>query len=407
MARASLGRRFLALVASSGLSNLADGLYKVALPLAAVQYTRSPALVAGLELVRTLPWLIGALPVGALVDRLDRRRTMLNANTARLGFTALAAVGIVLGGPPLILLYVAGLGTGMAEVFYDTAAQSIIPAVVMRDDLERANGRLYAVERGAQEFMGPPIGGLLVAVAVPLVFGASALLWAAAIVALWFLRGEFRPPSGGTSRRLRTDIRDGLDFIRERPLLWRLAVMVGVANLASAATFSVFVLYAVGEESVLGLDEPGFGVLFSLLAAGGIAGGVLSGHLQRRLGRARTLTASLAGMVAYVVVPALTESVVIVAVTFVVGGFMIMAWNVIVVSFRQRVTPDDLLGRVNSAFRLVAWGTLPLGAALGGAIGEWLGVRWVFVLMGLVTLTLFIPNRELTEEALSGASRSG
>ena len=124
-----LGRPFATLVSSSGLSNLADGVFKVALPLVAITYTRSPALVAGLELVRSLPWLFGSLPIGALIDRLDRRRTMVFANAVRAAFVAIPAIAIVANGGALWLLYLAAIGTGIAEVFYDTAAQSLVPLV--------------------------------------------------------------------------------------------------------------------------------------------------------------------------------------------------------------------------------------------------------------------------------------
>ena len=187
-------------MASSGLSNLADGVFRMALPLLALHFTRSPALIAGLELVRTLPWLLGSLPIGALVDRLDRRGTMVWANTARATFVAVPAAAIALDGGSLWLLYVVAIGTGIAEVFYDTAAQSILPSFVPRPLLDRANGRLYAVELGAQEFAGPPIGGVLVAGALALSFTVSAALWVVALGALLALHGSFRPPRRGPGR---------------------------------------------------------------------------------------------------------------------------------------------------------------------------------------------------------------
>lgn len=399
-------RAFWTLVASSGLSNLADGVFKVALPLVALEYTRSPALVAGLELVRSLPWLLGSLQAGALIDRLDRRRAMVVANTARAAFVAIPAVAIAAGGGSLALLYVAAVGTGICEVFYDTAAQSILPSIVPRSDLDRANGRLYAVELGSQEFAGPPLGGLLVGVALALSFAASAGLWIVAIAALLVLRGTFRPVREGPPTTIRADVREGLSFILARPVLRTMAVMVGMTNLATSAVVTVLVLFAVGPGSSLGLTPAEFGVLFALMAAGGLVGGLLAERVQRRLGRARTLTAGLLGVIAYVAAPAITTNVPIIAVVLFVSGFALMLWNVVAVSFRQRVTPDPLLGRVNSAFRLVAWGTRPLGAGLGGALGEWFGVRSVFAVMAVVAAAVLIPNRRLTERALSDAERA-
>lgn len=398
-------RAFWTLVTSSGLSNLADGVFKVALPLVALEYTRSPALVAGLELVRSLPWLLGSLQAGALIDRLDRRRTMVVANAARAAFVAIPAVAIAAGGGSLPLLYVAAVGTGICEVFYDTAAQSILPSIVPRSGLDRANGRLYAVELGSQEFAGPPLGGLLVGVALALSFAASAGLWIVAIAALLVLRGTFRPVREGPPTTIRADVREGLSFILARPVLRTMAVMVGMTNLATSAVVTVLVLYAVGPGSALGLTPAEFGALFALMAAGGLVGGLLAERVQRRLGRARTLTAGLLGVIAYVAVPAVTTNVPIIAVVLLVSGFALMLWNVVAVSFRQRVTPDPLLGRVNSAFRLVAWGTRPLGAGLGGVIGEWFGVRSVFAVMAVVAAAVLIPNRRLTERALSDAER--
>lgn len=400
-----LGRPFWTLVTSSGLSNLADGMFKLALPLVAIHYTRSPALVAGLEVVRSLPWLVGSLQVGALTDRLDRRRTMVWANTARAVFVAVPAIVIAADGGSLWLLYVAAVGTGTAEVFYDTAAQSILPSLVPRPRLDQANGRLYAVELGAQEFAGPPLAGAFVAVALALSFAAPAVLWAVALVALFAVRGTFRPSRDGPPTTIRADVRQGVSFLINRPMLRTMALMVGMGNLANSATFAVLVLFAVGSGSAMGLTEPQFGILVAVGAAGGLMGGVVAERVQRRIGRARTLTLSVFGMIAYVATPALTANVAIIAATFFAGGLTVMLWNVTTVSFRQRVTPDHLLGRVNSTYRLVAWGTRPLGAALGGALGEGLGVRGVFAIMGLVTVAMLIPNRHITEQALTDAER--
>jgi MFS family permease len=400
-----LGRPFWTLLSSSGLSNLADGIFKLALPLVAIAYTRSPALVAGLELVRTLPWLLGALPVGALSDRLDRKRSMVAANATRGILVAIAAGFIMAGSGSIWLLYAIALGTGIAEVFYDTASQSILPSVVSRSNLDRANGRLLAVELGAQEFAGPPIAGLLVGVGLALSFATSAGLWILAIVALIVVRGNFRPQRTGSTTTIMADIREGLTFVYRRPVLRNLALMVGMSNLASSAVFAVFVLFAVGPESEMGLTEPGFGVLFAVMAAGGVLGGVITEYVQERLGRARSLTISVFGIIAYVSIPALTSDARLIGAVFLIGGTTIMIWNVITVSYRQRVTPDHLLGRVNSAYRLLAWGTRPLGAALGGLVGEWLGVRGVFVVMGVFTLGLLIPNRTITEDSLAAGAQ--
>jgi MFS family permease len=400
-----LGRSFWTLVASSGLSNLADGVLKVALPLVAVRLTRSPASVAGLEAVRTLPWLLLSLQAGALVDRWDRRRTMLVSNTVRAVMMLVAVALLASGQEALWVLYVVAVGTGVAEVFNDTAAQTILPSVTPRSLLGRANGRLYAVELGAQQFAGPPLAGALVAAGAVLAFGLPAGLWGAAVVALLLLRGSHRAATvrPAVVPRLRSDIAEGLRFLRAHELLRTMAAMVGVLNLAAAATAPLFVLFAVGPGSVLGLTDPQFGLLLLVAAAGGLLGSVACEPIERWLGTARTVRISIVTMTVMVAVPAVTTSVVPVAVAFGVGGLGTMLWNIPTVSFRQHVTPGALLGRVNASYRLLAWGTLPVGAAVGGLLGEVLGLRGVFVLAGVASLALLVPARRLTDDALAPA----
>jgi MFS family permease len=328
---------------------------------------------------------------------------MVFANMVRAVSVGVPALVIALDGGSLAVLYVAAVGTGVAELFYDTAAQSILPSLVPRSGLDRANGRLYGVELGAQELAGPPLGGALVAVAVALSFATSAVLWVVAIVALLALRGSFRPRREGPRTTLRTDVREGLSFLLRRPMLRTMALMVGMLNFASSAVGTVLVLFAVGPESAMGLTEPQFGMLFAVMAAAGLLGGLVAEPVQRRLGRARVVTLAVLGMIAYVGIPALTTNLVVITVGLFAGGLALMLGNIAMVSFRQRVTPDHLLGRVNSTFRLVAWGTRPLGAAVGGALGQWFGVRSVFAVMGLVAVAVLVPNRRITDQALADA----
>jgi len=404
---APLGRAFWTLVASSGLSNLADGIFKVAMPLVALRYTRAPSMIAGLEVVRSAPWLLFALQVGALADRWDRRRTMLASNIARGALVALPVIGVAAGFDSIWLLFVAAAGTGVAEVFHDTSAQSILPALVPRARLSRANGRLYAVELGAQQFAAPPVAGFLVAAAATAAMVGPAALWLLAVSMLWMVRGSYRPVrASADSTTIRQDVAEGARFLWGNPMLRVMAVMVGGANLTAAAAFPLLVLYAVGDESTLGLDDRGFGILLLAGAVGSLVATVASDPIMRRLGRARTLTMSIVTMALFVGGPALTTDPVVLGALLAVGGFGIMLWNIPTVSFRQSVTPDHLLGRVNSAYRLLAWGTLPLGAALGGVLAEFLKLPTVFALMGIVNLLLLIPNRVITDARLEAAEAS-
>ncbi|MET8264451.1 MFS transporter [Micromonospora arida] len=399
-----LGARYWRLWSASAVSNLADGIVKIGLPLVAIGYTNSPALVAGVALAFSLPWLLFALPAGALVDRLDRRRVMLGANTVRAILAGALALAIALDVSSIWLLYAVAFGAGVAETLYDTSAQSILPQLVPRELLPRANGRLNAAERTANQFIGPPLAGFLVAGGTAVALAGPAGLWAVAVGALFVVGGRFRVERKG-SASLRADIAEGLRFLWRHRLLRTLAVMVGGSNFATSAIFGVLVLYAVGPGSAIGLSAPGYGLLLTALSAGIVLGSLLAARIERWFGRARALGVSVVACAGIVGVPALSTNPFVVGAFFFVGGILLAIWDVITVSLRQRVTPDHLLGRVNSGYRLVAWGSLPLGAAAGGLLAELFGLRAVFAIMAVLTLTLLLGMLRVTDAAIHAAER--
>jgi MFS family permease len=401
-----LGLAFWRLWSGSGLSNLADGLVKIALPLVAVTLTDSPGLVAGVALAVTLPWLLFALPAGALADRVDRRIAMITANVVRAAAMAVLAVALVLGlessAAAIWALYAVALLLGTAETVYDTCAQSILPQVVSRDRLPRANGRLIAAELTANEFVGPPLGGLLVAAGVVAAFATPAVLWVAAVGALLLLRGGFSVQREETTT-LRADVAEGLRYLWRHRLLRTLATMTGLFNFATNATFAVFVLYAVGPHSAMRLTEVAYGLLFATIAAGSLIGALLADRIIPRLGRSRSLFLGILGGVGTVGILAVTTIPLVIAAAFLIGGLTNSLWNVVAVSLRQHITPDRILGRINSSYRLVAWGTRPLGAAAGGLLGELLGLRAVFAIAAALILATLIGMTQITDTAISTA----
>lgn len=402
----SLGANYGRLWASSAASNLADGIFFVALPLLAVRLTDSPVLIAGIGIAGRLPWLVFVLVAGALADRLDRRATMRNVQVFRAGIVGAMAVLAVTGTLSLPVLYVAAFVLGVVETLFDTAAQSILPSLVDRDQLAKANGRLYAVELVANAFVGPPLGGVLMAVSVGLALGGSALGYALAAVALLLVTGSFRPERGGAPTRITADIAEGLRYLVRHRLLRTLAIMVGVMNLASAATQAIFVLYAVAPGP-LGLSEPLFGVLLTSFAIGSLAGSLLADRVERRIGRQAVLLIAIVASAVSLAVPGMTTNPFLVGASFAIAGVFLVMWNVITVSLRQRIVPDALLGRVNSAYRLFAWGTQPLGALLGGVIGQVLGLPAVFLLAGALTLLLVLVRGGISEREIARAEAEG
>jgi MFS family permease len=398
-----LGPNFHKALVASGFANLADGIFWVALPLLAVQLTRSPVLVAGATIAARVPWLLAPV-AGALADRLDRRQTMIRVNLVRTVLFGGLALAVAADLASLPMLYAVALLLGVAETLFDTSAQSLLPALVARDDLTRANSRLFAVELVANAFVGPPLGGLLAALGLALAFGVPAAAYLVGAGCLVLLAGSFRPagaaPAGST--RLRDDIAEGVRFVWRHPVLGPLAIMLGVQNMAFAAFYSVFVLFAVAPGP-MGLSEAGFGIVTAALGVGSLLGTWLAVPAERRLGRVRTLVLTVVLNGASLVVPIVTASAVLVGASMVVSGVAIVLWNVVTVSLRQRITPDRLLGRMNASYRLVGWGTMPLGALLGGVLAEVLGLRPAFGVAAVATFATLAGFRYVTEEAIARA----
>jgi MFS family permease len=405
-ASGNLGPNYWRLWSASAVSNLADGVFWIAFPLLAISLTDSPALIAGVLVVGRLPWLIFVLFAGALADRLDRRRTMFLVALLRSGVSLAIAASIVFGFDSLPLLYVAAFVLGVGETLFDTAAQSIMPSLVDRDRLSQANGRLYAVELTMNQFVGPPVGGFLAGVAIGVAFGGSAVAFAIAAVFLGLLRGSFRPAPRAQQTSVMADIREGLRYLFGHRLLRTLAIMVGTMNLASTATWAILVLYAVAPGP-MGLDELGFGLLMTTLALGSLVGSLVVERVERRLGRGRVLLLTIVISAITLAVPGFTTNAWIVGAAFAVSGFGIMLWNVVTVSLRQRIVPDALLGRVNATYRLLAWGTQPIGAVLGGLIGEVFGLRAVFLFAGVIVAALLVARGLITDRAIEAAEREG
>lgn len=391
------------------ISNLGDGTSAIAYPWLATTLTRSPVLVAGVGVASRLPWLLVSLHAGAVIDRSDRRTVMIAMNAARAAITALVVALVVTDLMTIPLLFAAALLLGVAEVLYDNGAQTILPRLVPAERLERANGDLWGAETVTNQFVGPPLGGLLIAVGLAVPFVLDTVSFALSAFLILSIAGSYRAAAaagipgdegaaGALRPRIRDDIAEGFRWLWRHELLRSLAVTLGVINLASTMGFATFVLFV---QEVLGLGAAGFGVLSTASAAGAVLGSLLAADVTRRIGTDPSLQLTLwAGAVTSLVI-AVTSAALVVGGMSVAIGFTAVVWNVITVSLRQSIIPDHLLGRVNSVYRFFGWGGMPVGALLGGAlvrvvepVGErTLALRAPFVVCGTIYLVVALALR--------------
>ena len=405
-----LGPRFRTLWAASAASNLGDGVWLVAAPLLAATLTRDPALVAGLAFAQRLPWLLFGLVGGALADRLDRRRAMVAVAVARAALVGLLAAALLLGRASMPLLYVVFFLIATGETLFDTSAAALLPAVVPSGLLPKANARLGGTWTVANQFVGPPLGGVLFSLAavLPFLFGAGGLAVAAAL--LTTLRGSFAPEraEGEDRRPLRAEIAEGVRWLWRHRLLRSLSLAMALLNLTLVAQVAIMVLFA---EERLGLGPDGYGLLLTAYGVGGVAGGLVAERVLARVGDARYLRLAIVVETAAPAAIALTRSPLVVGAVFIAFGLHAIVWGAVLTALQQELTPDRLRGRVGSVHMLLEYGSAAPGALLGGLLATRFGLTAPFWLGAIVGAAL-IPFAwsafsDANVRAARAAERSG
>lgn len=373
--RPRLGADFARLWGATTISSVGDGVRVTALPLLAAVFTRNPMLVSGILFASKLPWLLFSLPAGALADRIDRRRLVVYVNVGRGVVMGGLFVAAAAGTNALWLLYGVAFLQGIGEVVSDNTAFAMLPSLVDKSGLERANGLLEASVITGTAFAGPALGGVLFAAAVALPFGLDAATFGLAAALFFAIR--YRPPavSAKSKTRMRADISEGLQWLRGHALLRNLSVLAALTNFVLHATFGIQVLFAL---EILHVHAAGFGLLLSIEAVGALSGSLLAARLRARLGTTACVVLALFIAAAGNLAVATTSSVVFVAAMWMVVSFTGGLWTVVTNSLRQSLVPDRLLGRVQSAHRLLSWGAIPVGTLFGGALAEAWGLRAPF-----------------------------
>jgi MFS family permease len=397
-----VNREYGKLWTASTISNLGDGVTLVAGPLLAASLTRDPALVAGLTFAQQLPWLLFSLVSGALVDRLDRRRVMAMVDFFRAGIIGILGLTVLSGWASIPLMYAVFFLLGTAETLFANASLAILPSVVSKDYLEKANGRLFAAELVANDFAGHSLGGVLFAVAASIPFLIDAGTFAASAALILALQGRFRVPrpEGIAEKTLVGEISDGLVWLLRHRLLFALAIMLGAGNLTFSATYSILVLFA---DEVLNLSSVGYGLLMTTGGIGGVLGSLFAERIGYLFGTGRTLflTMLLQGPVFAAI--ALSGNPFVVGAMIALLGVAAFIWNVLTFALRQVLVPDELLGRVTSCYRLLGVGSGAFGALIGGLLARELGLAAPFwfaaAVMAVVAVASlpFVNNRTVEE----------
>ena len=394
-----LGASYWKLWTATAISNLGDGVSMVAYPWLASAVTRSPLLIAAAGFASRLPWLVFTLHAGVITDRFDRRKLIVGMDFLRGVLTVFVGTVVFLNRsafpslneltkmsdlktnwPIYVTLLVTAFLFGLAEVLRDNSAQTLMPSVVDTENLEVANGRMWSAESLTNSFIGPPLGSLLIGIAIflPFYFDAGSFFFAVALIAT--LKGSFKPVAKVEPKakiNFKAEIKEGFVWLWAHPLLRPMAIILGSMNGLGTMVGAAYILFA---QEVLHTSVFIFAVLGTAGAIGGTLGGLLAPKVSAKLGSGPSLWLALAAAPIGSLCIGMTSSWQVVWAVTVVESFVAILWNTITVSLRQSIIPSQLLGRVNSVYRFFAWGSIPIGMFIGG---------------GLVTLMEHFVSRDL------------
>ena len=394
-----LGTAYRRLLTSSWITNLGDGVGLAAGPLLVASQTDDAFLVAMAALLQRLPWLLFGLHAGVVADRHDRRRIVVVANLARAAMLLALTLAAMVDGLGVAVVLVSMFLIGTAEVFADTTANTLMPMIVAPADLGLANSRVQAGHVVMNQLAGPPIGAFLFAIGIAWPLAAQVVLFVAGAAALTRVALP-APERRLDDRRARHEIAEGLRWLWANRPVRTLTITVVSFNVTFGAAWSVLVLVA---SERLGLGEVGFGVLTTMSALGAVLGAWGYARLASRVSLADIMRAGLViETVTHLTLATTTSPVLAMPVLF-LFGIHEAAWGTTAVSIRQRAVPDELQGRVASAYLLGVFGGLVVGAALGGVLAGTWGVTapfW-FAFVGSAVILLLIWR------TLEGISHAG
>jgi MFS family permease len=395
---------FRQLFFADSISQLGTQVSMLALPLVAVIWLHASNFAVGaLAACETAAFLLVGLPAGAWVDRMRRRDVLIVGDVGRALLLGSVPVAWAVGVLTIWQLLVVALLTGVLTVFFDVAYQSYLPHLVGRAHLVEGNAKLGAVQSVTQ-IAGPAAAGLLIqALTAPVAIAVDALSFFGSALFVGLIRKREPRPTRGPEAHLRREISEGLRFVLGNRLLRSIAGCTGWSNLCSNIAFPMFLVLLARD---LRLSAGVIGLLMSAAAVGGLVGALTANRIAERIGQGPSIWLPIAICAPFALLQPLVQrswpTLVLAGFGGAVWWFGTVVYNVTQVSFRQGLTPERLLGRMNATMRFLVWGTMPVGALIGGALGSWLGARatvWIGTVAGLfaVLSVFFSPLRTMRE----------
>lgn len=382
-------RDYMLLWSGQTISLVGGSVSQLAFPLLVLALTRSPAQAGFVGALRALPYLLLSLPAGALIDRWDRKRVMIICDTGRALSLISIPIALALGRLTLYQLYLTAMIEGTLFVFFNLAQVACLPRVVTKEQLPAATAQNEATSALAS-LCGPALGGALYGLRQMLPFLADAFSYSVSVVSLFFIKAPFQKERTATSRNLGAEIMEGLAWLWSQPLIRTLALLTGGSNFVFAGLALIVILLAQRQNA----SPAVIGIIFAIQGIGGVVGSLVARPLQKKLSFGAVIIGTFWICTLLWPLYAVAPTPLAIGALSAVFFFVAPIYNVVQLSYRLSLIPDELQGRVNSVFRLLAFGFNPLGLTLTGILLQRLGpISTVFVIAGcLFVLALISLN---------------
>jgi MFS family permease len=384
-----MGPAFNRMWASSIVSNLSDGILIAAAPLLAISLTDSTVLISAIGAMVMLPWLLFAIPIGVLVDRIDRRFILAGANATRSAVVGVLALLIATDHVTIYWLLVASFVIGVCEVAADTTAQSLIPQILEEKNFEKGNSRLQISETVIQGFIGAPISGFIYAIAIALPFFINSLgLAVASLLALSipikYLQDIRQDDVEKEKKKFVADMKFGIKYLFNEKVLRRLVVTTASIGVCYSMGTATMVLFIIKE---LELPKQLFGVILTIQSLGAISGAFMAPRLSKKFGRSRVMTFGITTSSLVLLLNGFAPNIYIYVGLATFGAFAVSQWNILLMATYQTVIPNELYGRIHGTRRTLVWGMMPIGSLLGGVLAHY-SLRLPMYVGGAIATTL-------------------
>ena len=368
-----MGPAFNRMWAGSILSNLADGVLIAAAPLLAISLTDSTVLISFIGAMVMLPWLLFAIPIGVVVDRIDRRFILAGANAIRSLVVGALSLGIATDKVNIFWLLITAFVLGTCEVASDTTAQSLIPQILPKEKFEKGNSRLQISEVVVQGFIGAPLSGFLYAIAIYLPFFINSLGYAFATffalsIPIKYLQDVRKEEGAPEKKSFVADMKFGIRYLYEHKILRRLLVTTSVIGVCYSMGTATMVLFVINE---LELPKKLFGVVLTIQGVGAILGGIAAPKLSKKFGRTPIMTFGIVASSLVLLGQGLAPNIYIFVALATFGSFTISQWNILLMATYQTVIPNELYGRIHGTRRTIVWGMMPFGSLIGGVLAHY------------------------------------